>query len=136
MSQEIVEAEVVANASGNASAGVASRLALIAGMLLLGVVTIGVFAVAPGIGVLMGVVFVVAAFAATKGLQDAGPSAPDQQTLAQAYASPVGNELAAKSTSVIVQIFKALGIVMLLVLAAIIALGTFCAICIAVLSSM
>ena len=133
LSDEIVTAEVVAGPPRYLD-GATTKVPLIAGIVSLGIVTVGVFAVAPGIGVLMGILFVIASFAVTKSLQSGGPTPATPSAIEQAYASPTAIA-ATKQGSVIVQVFKVLGIIALIALASVIAFFTFCVICIMVLSS-
>jgi hypothetical protein len=133
--EEIIDAQVVGEPHDQARRFMATRIALIVAIVLLAVVTGGVFLVAPGIGVLLGIVFVIAAFAVAKDLQDRVPI-PEQTAVAQAYSSPVGLESPVTSTSVGVQILKALGIIALIGLSSIISFGAFCAICIFAVSNM
>lgn len=132
LSEEIITAEVVGGPPAYVQASTSARIALIAGIFTLGVVTVGVFAAAPGIGVLMGIVFVIATFAVSKGLQADGPTTPQQAALEQAYASPA-SAAAAKRGSVVVGVLKVLGIITLIIVASVIAFFTFCVICVVVL---
>ncbi|MEO8498566.1 MAG: hypothetical protein ABI614_26180, partial [Planctomycetota bacterium] len=110
------------------------RVAMIVGIVTLGLVTVGVFAAAPGIGVLMGIVFVIATFAVSKGLQSGGPMTSDQAAITRAYASPA-TTAALKRGSAVVSVFKVLGLIVLIAIASIIAFFTFCVIVIVTLSS-
>ncbi|MDA1054809.1 MAG: zinc ribbon domain-containing protein [Planctomycetota bacterium] len=134
LADELVTAEVVGEPSGYVQESTSTRIALIVGIVTLGVVTVGVFAAAPGIGVLMGIVFVIATFAVAKGLQSGGPMTTDQAAIEQAYASPA-TAATVKHGSVVADVFKVLGIIALIALASIIAFLTFCVICIVVLSN-
>jgi len=126
LSEETIEAELVqAPEFAHSTWGV--RAALIIGIVLLGVVTVGAFLAAPGVGVLLGLVFVVAVFAAAKSWQAPDPVAGDQLAVRSAYASP-SPEPAARSPSPLFIVLQVLGIVALIGLASIIALFTFCAI--------
>jgi hypothetical protein len=132
LSDEIVTAEVVAAPPKYLGTGT-TKNALVAGIVSLGIVTVGVFAVAPGIGVLMGILFVIASFAVAKSLKSDGPTKTTPSVIEQAYASPSAIA-ATKSGSVIADVFKVLGIIALIAIASVIAFFTFCVICIAVLT--
>jgi hypothetical protein len=132
--EEIVTAEVVAEPPGYIQKSASAQIGLTVGFITLGLVTVGVFAAAPGIGVLLGIVFVIVAFAVAKGLRSDGPVSYDRSAIAQAYTSPSA-VAAAKRGSVVAEVFKVLGIIALVGVAAIIAFFTFCALCMAVLYS-
>ena len=133
LSDEIVTAEVVAAPPTYLNKG-AAKNALIAGIVCLGVVTVGVFAIAPGIGILMGILFVIATFAVAKSLRSDDATAVAPSAIGQAYASPTATGTA-KRGSVIGTIFMVLGIIGLIALASVIAFFTFCVILIFALSN-
>lgn len=138
LTEEIVTAEVVAEPPQTLKP-TASRVALIIGMVVFGLATVGVVAVAPGVGVLLGIVFVIAVFGVTKGLQDPGPVYSgdiDRQAIAAAYSAPAAGETASTGVSVVAQVFKVLGIILLVGLASIIAFFTFCVLCVIVVTNM
>ncbi len=134
LSEEVVTAEIVGEPPGYVRESASTRVAMIVGIVTLGLVTVGVFAAAPGIGVLMGIVFVIATFAVSKGLQSGGPMTSDQAAITRAYASPA-TTAALKRGSVVVSVFKVLGLIVLIAIASIIAFFTFCVIVIVTLSS-
>ena len=135
--REIVTAEVVAEPRARAGSSNV-RTALIFGLGTLGLMTIGSFFIAPGIGILLGIVFIVAVFGtvgALKGLPVNAAASGEHATVVQAYASPTAVGGAAGGSHVGLLILKALGIIALIGLSAIIAFGVFCAICIAVVAN-
>ncbi len=134
ISEQVLTAEVVGEPPGYVQESTSARIALIVGIFTLGIVTVGVFAAAPGIGVLMGIVFVIATFAVSKGLRSDGPMTPQRSAINQAYASPA-TTATVKTGSVIAGVFKVLGIIILIALAAVIAFFTFCVICVVVVTS-
>lgn len=134
LAEEIVAAEVIGEAPGYVHESTSSQLALIAGIFTMGLVTVGVFAVAPGIGVLMGVLFVIATFAVTKSLKSDIPTGAESKAIAQAYSSPAAVTATAPG-SVIVQVLRVLGVIILIAVASVIALFTFCVICVVVVSN-
>ena len=137
MADKIIADKVVTNSRVFLTSN-GTRIALIAGIAILGIATVGVFAVAPGIGVFIGVVFVISVFAVTKGLRDPGPFPPasgDECEIASAYSPPTTGD-ATGGFNVVVQVFKVLGIILLVALASIIAFLTFCVICVVVASNM
>lgn len=131
LSDEIVTAEIVAAPPGYLNR--ATKDPLVAGIVILGIVTGGVLAVAPGIGVMMGILFVIATFAVSKSLKTGGPTTTAPSAIEQAYASPKAIA-PTRQGSVVADVFKVLGIIALIGLASVIALFAFCAICIVVLS--
>ena len=132
LSEEVVTAEVVGEPPDYVQASTSASIALIVGIVTLGIVTVGVFAAAPGIGVLMGIVFVIASFAVANSLRSGGPNMAAPSAIEQAYASPATSSVV-KHGSVVVGVFKVLGIVVLIAVASVIAFFTFCVICVAVL---
>ena len=135
LAEEIVTAEIVASPPKSLPAST-TRDAMIAGLCALALTTAGVFFVAPGIGVLLGIVLIIALFACSKSLQEPAavpPTGGQKDGLAAAYAAPASGE-ASSGMSVVAQVFKVLGIILLIGLGSIIAFLTFCVICIAVIT--
>lgn len=137
LAEEVVQAEVVGEQPVRLPASMA-RVGMAVGLVSLALATVGVFAVAPGIGVLLGVVFIISVFAVSKAMQEPADSLPiagRQDAIASAYAPPAAGEQTG-ALSVIWQVLKVLGIIVLVILASIIAFFTFCLIVVIAISNM
>jgi hypothetical protein len=125
LTQEIVTAEIVSEPPDYVLDSTSTRTALVVGIITLGLATVGVLAAAPGVGILMGIGFVIALFAVAQGLQSDGPVLPHLGEIAQAYEAPRWVP-AAKHSGNVIHLLKVLGIIGLLGVASIIAFLTFC----------